>query len=228
VRGTHWCALDDLQTHCTHRVAAEHLASSWQVALYEASGRPRRWRPRLFRFAGLRLLVARRDSSGRWTLQVGAAYVAGQAQATGAGAATHEPTVWERLEDGVDRAAARFVEVAALLPDGPLAERAADVRRAVDASVSDAARLCEVGGRIAPDWLPGEAGDEAAELVGRVTALVGTIDEATAELVRLHLEVGTDETPAETLALLAGAMAELEADHQRGDQPDVRNNRDLH
>jgi hypothetical protein len=242
VRGTRWCALDDLQEHCTHRVAAEQLAGSWHVAVYAASGRPRRLRPRLYRFDALRLLVARRDDHGRWALQVGAAAVSGSALLPVAGAADGDrgdDTIWSRLEDGVDRSAARFAEVASLLPDGPLAERAVEVRRAVEASVADAARLCEVGVRVAPGWLPGDGGDEAAALVSRVTTLVGTIDAATAELVRLHLALGRDETPAETLAVLTGALAELEddlaelapgpePDHQRGDQLEVRNNLDRH
>jgi hypothetical protein len=71
---------------------------------------------------------------------------------------------------------------------------------------------------VAPDWLPGDPGDDAAALVGRVTALIGTIDAATAELVRLHLAVGEPELSAEALAVLAGAMAELEQDVDPGHQ----------
>ena len=47
--------------------------------------------------------------------------------------------------------------------------------------------------------------------MARVTSLLGTIDAATRELVRLHLELGDPEPPDESLALLAASVAELEA-----------------
>ena len=83
---------------------------------------------------------------------------------------------------------------------------------------------------MAPDWQPGAPDDEAASLVARITSLLGTIDAATRELVRLHLELGDPEPPAESLALLAASVAELEDSgrSERGDQGDVRSSLDSH
>ena len=89
-------------------------------------------------------------------------------------------------------------------------------------------RLCAVGATVSPGWEPGAADDEAVSLVTRITSLLGTIDAATLELVRLHLELGESAMPAETLALLAEAVAEIGPGHQRGDQDEVRNSRDSH
>jgi hypothetical protein len=224
------CSLDDLRDNCTDRTSAEEIAAGWLVAGYAPSGRSRRVRAPLFRFESTFTLVAARDPRGGWTVEPGPpSLVAPTVSPTGAAPVTaSDPSIWSDLEDGVDRAAHRFTRVAVLLPDGPLAERARATQAAVDASVADAARLCAVGASIAPEWQPGGAGDDAAALVARVTALVGTIDEATVELVRLHLELGEPSVPAESLALLAEAVAELGPGHQRGDQDDVRNNRDRH
>jgi hypothetical protein len=211
----HSCPLDDLRRHCVDRQAAEQLAAIWRVVVYAPFGRPRRIRMDLYRYERIAALEAGRDRHGGWTVQPGLPSVADLGRPAGQrslGPLTGaEPTTWTQLQDGVDRAAARFRQVAALLPDGPLADRAAGATAAVDASVTDAARLCEVGASIAPDWLPGDAGDEAASLVTRVTVLVGTIDEATRELVQVHLELAEPPLPAESLALLAAAVAELAA-----------------
>jgi hypothetical protein len=224
------CSLDDLRGYCHDRSAAEDIATRWVVAAYVVVGRPRRVRAPLYRYQSTLTLVAGRDPRGGWTVEPGPASLGASTGSLPARDAdpVPEPSTWSHLEDGVDRAAQRFQRVAALLPDGPLAERARTTQAAVDTSVADASRLCAVGASIAPDWEPGGAGDEAAALVARVTALVGTIDEATVELVRLHLELGEPGVPAESLALLAEAVAELGPDHQRGDQDDVRNNRDRH
>jgi hypothetical protein len=224
------CPLDDLRAHCTDRGATEAIAARWLVAAYAPSGRARRLRAQLFRHEATFTLVAARDQRGGWTVQPGPPSLQSptDSPSRAATATTGVSSIWSDLEDGVDRAAHRFIRVAVLLPDGPLAERARATQTAVDTSVRDAARLCAVGASIAPDWQPGGAGDEAAALVGRVTALVGTIDEATVELVRLHLELGEPAVPAESLALLAEAVAELGPGHQRGDQLDVRSKRDRH
>jgi hypothetical protein len=224
------CSLDDLRGHCTDRTAAEEIATRWLVAGYSPSGRSRRVRAPLFRYESTFTLVAGRDRRGGWTVEPGPPSLVPPTVSppTSAPSTGGDPSIWSELEDGVDRAAQRFTRVAVLLPDGPLAERARATQAAVDTSVADAARLCAVGASIAPEWQPGGAGDEAAALVARVTALVGTIDEATVELVRLHLELGEASVPAESLALLADAVAELDAGHHRGDQDDVRNNRDRH
>jgi hypothetical protein len=226
------CALDDLRAHCTDRAAAEAIAARWLVAAYARSGRTRRVRSDLFRYEATFTLVAGRDERGAWSVQPGPPSLAGTAADVAPAVPTSSPAaeagVWSHLEDGVDRAAQRFRRVAGLLPSGPLSDRARAAQAAVDASVSDASRLCQVGASISPDWQPGGAGDASAAIVARVTALVGTIDEATIELVRLHLELGEPEVPTESLALLAEAVAELGPGHQRGDQDEVRNSRDRH
>ncbi len=213
IRETHSCPLDDLRLHCIDRQAAEQLAATWRVAVYVPYGRPRRVRLDLFRYERTAVLEPGRGSHGGWTVHPGLPSVAYGPGLRSPVAATVGPETgtWTQLQDGIDRAAARFRHVAGLLPDGPLAERALGATNAVDASVTDAARLCEVGASIAPDWVPGDAGDEAVSLVTRVTALVGTIDEATLELVRVHLELADPPLPAESLALLAAAVAELDA-----------------
>src|SRR4029079_16052080 len=85
------------------------------------------------------------------------------------------------VEHAVDEAAGRFATVAALLPDGPLAERGDATRAAVRDCVRGAAPLCGVGVAIAPDWQPDDRIPDpvrrAARLATRVAALVGTIDE---------------------------------------------------
>ena len=185
----------------------------------------------LFRYESTFTLVAARDPHGGWTVRTGSAEPRAPDRL-----ATHGrdgPRRRIRRSGPISRTAstARHIGSPASRcccrtdrwPNGP-----ATTQAAVDSSVADAARLCAVGASIAPDWQPGGAGDEAAALVARVTALVGTIDEATVELVRLHLELGERSVPAESLALLAEAVAELGPGHQRGDQDDVRNNRDRH
>jgi hypothetical protein len=225
VRGGRWCALAELRHQCTDREAAQQLASTWTVARYEIWGRPRRLRPQLYRHTGSFALAATRDPQGHWTVVPGRPASGGP---TAVGRAP-EPgaSVWARLEDDADRAAARFRRVAGLLPDGPLADRALGAVRSGDACVADASRLCAVGAAVAPDWQPGSPDEEAASLVARITSLLGTIDAATRELVRLHLELGDPEPPAEALALLAASVAELE-DYQRGDQAAVRRSLDSH
>jgi len=231
------CPLEELRAQCTDRETIRAITSRWQVAAYVRSGRRRRVRADLFRYEATFTLVPFRDHRGRWSLRPGPAALPGVtdlsavvAPAAGAaGAATLDTDVWTYLEDGVDRAAERFRRIAGLLPDGPLSERTQTTQAAVDASVRDATRLCQVGASIAPDWQPGSAGDAAAAIVARVTALIGTVDEAIVELVRLHLAVeDIDEVAGETLGLLVEAVQELAESHQRGDQDDVRNNRDRH
>jgi hypothetical protein len=235
VRGSRWCALAELRQECADRDAAEQLAGAWLVARYEIWGRPRRLRPQLYRHTGSYELAAVRGASGRWTLEPGVrsrpaasptpgpaarsdpgatgAITTGQSGAADAARAATDParTVWDQLEDEVDQAANRFRQVADLLPDGPLADRAQGAVRAGDACVADATRLCAVGLTVAAGWRPGSPDDEATSLVARIGSLIGTIDEATRELVRLHLELGDPEPPAEALAILAASVAELEA-----------------
>lgn len=238
VHGSRCCPLDELVAQCIDRAMAEQLAHQWQVAAYSPSGRARRLRPRLYRFETVLTLEAHRHPRQGWSLRPGPRWVVAATAATAATTPGAEPLpeTWSRLEAGVDRAAARFRTVADLVPEGPLADRALGAITAVDTCVADAARLCAVGATVTPDWQPGRADDEGAALVARVTALIGTIDEATRELVQLHLELGEAAWPAETLALLGEAVAELSAgldddpvgDYQRGDQDDERNNRDSH
>ncbi len=228
IRANRACPLDDLIGQCVDRSSTERLAATWRVAVYAVSGRTRRARPRLYRFEDTFVLAAHRTERGGWSLRPGPRWVGSTAlepQAIGDPAGA----VWSRLEAGVDRAAARFRTVADLVPDGALAERALGAVSAVEACVADAARLCAVGATVMPDWEPGQGDDEGTALVMRISALVGTIDEATRELVHLHLELGDPVRPAETLALLGEAVAELSPpDYQRGDQDDDRNSRDSH
>jgi hypothetical protein len=218
VRGQRWCPLVELSQQCTDRASTEQLAASWILARYEIWGRPRRLRPQLYRHTASFALVAGRDPRGRWTLEPGRRHDTALAAANPGrgrdGDGDPGATVWARLEEEVDRAALRFGRVAALLPDGPLAERAQGAVRSGDACVADAVRLCAVGATVAPGWEPGAPDDEAVSLVTRITSLLGTIDAATRELVRLHLELGDPEPPAEALALLAASVAEIEASTQ--------------
>jgi len=129
--------------------------------------------------------------------------------------------LWDALEDALDGAASRFGAIAALLPDGPTAERAASARTAVGACVRDGARLCEVGRITARGWTPdsavgeghGPSWNQAQEIAGQVAALIATIDEATSHLVDLHLAVGADLDHAldlvEPVAHISVAMSEL-------------------
>jgi hypothetical protein len=216
VRGTSIMPLAALRERCTDRVTTEGLADEWGCAVF-AYGRDRRLRTRYFRYEATYRLRPTRDEHGAWTLEVAeAAEVV--TSATSAAAPTGDRVdrpVWEVLEHAVDEAAARFATVAALLPDGPLADRADATRAAVGACVTDAARLCGVGVSIAPDWQPGDdvadLDQRAARLAARVAALVGTIDEATAHLVDLHLEIGDGHDPVEPVAHLRAAWTELEA-----------------
>jgi hypothetical protein len=225
VRGSRVCPLADLIDQCVDRASTNELAAAWRVATYAVSGRTRRVRPRIYRYEDTFVLDAHRTERGGWSLRPGRRWAASVAD----GSIVADALIWSKLEAGVDRAGARFRVVADLVPDGPLGERARGAASAVDACVADAARLCAVGATVVPDWEPGQADDEGTALVVRISALVGTIDEATRELVHLHLELGDDVRPAETLALLGEAVAELSPpDYQRGDQDDDRNNRDSH
>ena len=94
-------------------------------------------------------------------------------------------TVWSALEQAVDEAAARFAEVAALVPAGPLADRASSTQAAVESCVADARRLCAVGATFAPEARHAGIDDQAAALLARITSLVHTIDLATSHLVAL-------------------------------------------
>jgi len=210
-------SLAELRERCTDRRAAEALATEWHGAVF-ASRRDRRIRTRYYRYQSTHRLVATRDGRGGWTLSLGER-VSGtgpsEPSATSPACRTSDPDagcgpdVWATLEAAVDDAATRFAAVAALLPDGPLAERASWARSAVGACVADATRLGAVGRLTAPGR-PSTAGDDrAAALAVRVAAMVGTIEEATTHLVDLHLEVGDAPVSIEATAHLAVAHAEL-------------------
>ena len=202
VRGTTVASLAALRDQCHDRHRAEELAREWQVAVFTA-GRDRSHRARIYRYQGTYPLAAGRDERGRWTLD--------QAGAAPAGTAPGGPSTWAQLEAAVDEAARRFEAVAALLPDGALAERADTAGRAVAGCVADAARLCAVGAAVAPDWQPSVAADQGRMLADRVMALASTIDAATAHVVELHLEVGDVRDPSEPVAHLRAAWTELES-----------------
>lgn len=223
VRGTSVMPLAALRERCTDRAVAEHLAGQWGCAVF-AYGRDRRVRTRYFRYQATYRLRPVRDDRGAWTLEV-AESVSTVGSDTDTDTADTlattvslqdepRPSVWAVLEHAVDEAAGRFATVASLLPDGPLSERADATRAAVGACVTDAARLCGVGMAVAPDWQPGdEVADpepRAGRLATRAAALVGTIDEATAHLVDLHLEIGDGPDPVEPLAHLRAAWTELD------------------
>ncbi len=221
VHGRRWCALADLDPQCGDRSSTEQLAGVWVLARYQIWGRPRRLRPQLYRHTGTFALAASRDDRGHWSLQPGSRHPTTPSRVAAGAPGRGEVTVWVHLEDEVDRAAQRFRRVVALLPDGPLADRASGAVRAGDACVADAVRLSAVGATVSPDWQPGSPDADATSLVTRITSLLGTIDAATREVVRLHLELGDPEPPAEDLALLAASVAELEAatDHRFGIDP---------
>lgn len=193
-----------LQRRCADRRTAEQLAAAWRAVVFRAAGRPRRLRARPFRFQGTYSLEAARDENGRWGL-----VVAARLHGAPPPSPTPATSTWAELEAAVDEAAARFSAVASLLPDGPLAERARSVRRAVGTCVSDAARLCAVGATIAPapDLVPHD--EQVQALLTRVRALADTIDVATAQLVGLHLEVGEPADPVTPTASLAHAWSEV-------------------
>jgi|GEM_PF-2648579 len=212
VRGTAVTSLSGLESQCRDRHRAEELAHVWRVAVFTA-GRDRRVRARIYRYQGTYPLEPRRDDHGRWALAL-----RGEEVRPGSGATADSPcealsatSVWATLEASVDEAARRFTAVAALLPPGALADRAQASGRAVAACVSDAARLCQVGATVAPDWQPTMAADRGRALADRVCALIGTIDAATAHVVDLHLEVADAVNPSEPLAHLRAALSELTA-----------------
>lgn len=224
VRGTSVMSLAALREQCTDRTAAEALAAEWCCAVF-AYGRDRRLRTRYFRYQATHRLRPARDRHGSWTLEVaetapgpsadGASHAKPTRASTSTPAAGDDArrSVWGVLEHAVDDAATRFAAVAGLLPDGPLAERAESTRVAVGACVRDAARLCGVGVAVAPDWQPGDpvADPEhrASRLASQVASLVGTIDQATAHLVDLHLEIGDGHDPVEPVAHLREAWTSL-------------------
>ncbi len=195
-------ALASVQAHCRDHRHASDLASTWRVLLYRPAGRRRR--TRVYRFEGTYSLEPIRDERGRWTLGV-CARLSGPCLP--APPARH--TVWSALEQTVDETAARFAQVAALVPAGPLADRARSTQRAVESCVADARRLCAVGATVAPDARHGAFDEQTAALSGRVTSLIQTIDVATAHLVALHLEVGDTADPVEPVATLVEGWAEL-------------------
>jgi len=205
VRGTTATSLAGLQAQCVDRHRAEALASDWRVAVFTA-GRDRRSRARIYRYQGTFPLAAHRDDVGRWTLALHEGPIGDHT-----GDQAGDPaSVWAQLEREVDEAVRRFTAVAGLLPEGPLADRAATSQRAVATCVSDAARLCAVGATVAPTWQPGLAADQGRDLADRVSALIGTIDTATDHLVELHLAVADAVDPTEAVAHLPSAWGELE------------------
>jgi len=185
-----------LQTRCRDRESTERLARSWRLVEYEALGH--RWgrRGRRYRYRGTRALRARRDELGRWGLAPAGDHLGDDSPDRSPG--------WEQLEAALDRAAERFATVAALLPPGPMSERALETRREVGTCVADAARLCAVGAALA-DGAP-----EAARIEHQVEQLVARIDGATTQLVELHLRCGAAVDPGPPLACLGAAWAELE------------------
>jgi hypothetical protein len=117
------------------------------------------------------------------------------------------------VEQAVDDAVATFAAVAAQLPDGALAERVAEARHIVGSCVADAARLCAVGIALGPH-LDEATGDgrfaaETTALVARARVLVERIEDATAQLVRLHLGLDAAADPAPPLAALADGWTEI-------------------
>ncbi len=204
VHGSTVTALASLRARCTDRARATELATTWRAAVYR-SARPRArlgWRPAIYRFEGHYSLEPRRDTRGRWTLDVCAKLT---------GPALPPPpasrTVWATLEAAVDESARRFTSVAALVPPGVFTDRVAAASAAVDACTSDAVRLCAVGTNVDPS---GTAAQSAA-LIERVRSLVHDIDTATAQLVDLHLELRHDADPVAPVQPLSQAWSELPA-----------------
>jgi hypothetical protein len=203
VRGSTITSLASLAAQCHDRRRAAELAAAWRALVYRPTGRVRR-RVRVYRFEGHYSLEPRRDTVGRWTVGI-CARLAGPGLQPPPAATT---TVWSALEVAVDEAAGRFAAIAALIPDGPLADRAWSTRQAVSTCVADAARLCAVGATVAPVG-PQVVDDQTTALLARVTSLIQTIDMATTQLVELHLEVRDAVDPVEPVATLAQSWAEL-------------------
>ena len=162
-------------------------------------GRPRRLRPQLYRHRFSSPWSRPVTPEGHWTVRAGPPSLG----PTGRPRPGRAPRAGSRRSGPSSRTTSTGRRPASggwrrCCPTDPLAERALGAVHSGDACVADAARLCAVGATVAPDWQPGAPDDEAASLVARITSLLGTIDEATVELVRLHLELGDPEPPAES------------------------------
>lgn len=203
VNGSTITSLASLRAQCHDRRHAGEVAAAWRALVYRPTGRVRR-RQRVYRFEGHYSLEARRDSLGSWTVGL-CARLAGP----GLPPPPVSSTVWSALEVAIDEAAGRFSSVAALVPDGPLAERALSTRQAVSTCVTDAVRLCAVGATVAPGGQQ-VVDDQTTALLARITSLIQTIDLATAQLVQLHLEVRDALDPVEPMATLTQSWAELQ------------------
>ena len=237
VRGTTVTSVAALHREAVDRLAAEQLAAQWRVAVYRAPARARRVRASLYRFEGLHALDPRRDGHGRWTLAVGSRWqgplvAAESAHATvwtalEAGvdeAAERFAGVVRLLPDGplAERAlgataavsscvadAARLCAVGAAIAPAWTGSYPAAAPAQLGPSAAGAGLVGPVGAAVPGDYEQ----DPAAQLAGlatRVAGLAATIDEATAQVVALHLEIGEARHPVEPVTGLADAWGELD------------------
>lgn len=209
-----------LRPRCTHRAATEEVAATWRLLVFVPASRPRRSGVHPYRYEGAYRLAPARDETGCWALApigpIGRT-TSTPGWPTRAPATTHPdggaiaPPVhgtWAELGARAEDAAARVATLVALLPPGPLAERAADVRGEVERAAADACRLAAVGTAIEPvDGVDGRVGTLGA----RIDELLAAVDRTVDALVAIHLSLGDALDPAAPLHGLADALAELGA-----------------
>lgn len=210
-----------LAPRCTHRGATEELAATWRLLVFVPASRPRRSGVHPYRYEGAYRLAPARDETGCWALApagpvgrtTSTARSPARALATtrpDGGAAATPPVdgTWAELGARAEDAAARVANLVALLPPGPLAQRAADVRGEVERTAADARRLAAVGAVIEPvDGIDGRA----RTLQARIDELLAAVGRTVDALVDIHLSLGDCLDPAAPLHGLAEALAELGA-----------------
>ncbi len=207
-----------LRPRCTHRAAAEELAASWRLLVFVPARRPRRSGLHAYRYEGAYRLAPARDDRGRWALAPADPIARTTSGPRTTAVAPPRPPgdthtdpidgAWGDLAHRVDDAAARVATLVALLPPGPLADRAADVRGEVERATADARRLAAVGATLAP--VDG-AGSRAPAVRARVDEIVAAVDRTVEDLVDIHLSLDGPADPAAPLQGLVGALAELRA-----------------
>jgi hypothetical protein len=209
-----------LRPRCTHRAAAEELAATWRLLVFVPASRRRRAGVHPYRYEGAYLLTPERDETGRWGLSPAApigrttstpgppAHVPAPTRTDGGAATGPVHGTWAELGAQAEDAAARVATLVALLPPGPLAERAADARGEVERAADEAGRLAAVGTAIEPV----DGVDPRADaLRARIDELVTEVDRTVDALVAVHLSLGDPLDPAAPLHGLAEALAELGA-----------------
>jgi hypothetical protein len=222
-------AFSTLRPRCTHHAAAEELATVWRLLVFVPARRPRRSGVQPYRYEGAWRLVPTRGHDGDWVLAAAEpcprtasarARVPTGPRPTPPPASGPVPPAstltgrpdsrWAVLARRSDDSAARVATLLGLLPPGPLAARAGEVRHEIERAAADARRLATVGAALDHGLGPGADGHGAA-LDDRIAALLAALDGTVDALVDLHLSLGDPTEPATSLHGLADAMAELRA-----------------